>query len=71
MSNKIKIPNDKFDINLKFYFFLKYLLKAKLNDAQSCEILITYSNSISKTFDDIKLTINQYIFKNIKDRSDK
>ena len=70
-TNKITIPDDKFDINLKFYFFLKYLLKAKLTDAQSCKILIIYSTSISRTFDDIKSAINQYILKNIKDRSNK
>ena len=36
---KIEITKDKFDINLKFYFFLKYLVKTKLTDNQSNEIL--------------------------------
>ena len=33
-TNKIEIDNDKFDINLKFYFFLKHLVKSKLTPSQ-------------------------------------
>ena len=36
---KLEINKAKFDINLKFYFFLKYLVKTKLTDTQSNEIL--------------------------------
>ncbi len=31
---KINIEKDKFDINLKFYFILKYLTKANLNSKE-------------------------------------
>ncbi len=36
---KLEINKTKFDINLKFYFFLKYLVKTKLTDSQANEIL--------------------------------
>ena len=36
---KLNIDKSKFDINLKFYFFLKYLVKTNLSDNQSNEIL--------------------------------
>lgn len=36
---KLEITKSKFDINLKFYFFLKYLVKTSLSDNQSNEIL--------------------------------
>jgi len=36
---KLEVNKTKFDINLKFYFFLKYLVKTKLTDTQSNEIL--------------------------------
>lgn len=32
---KLDISKEKFDINLKFYFFLKYLVKAKITDRQA------------------------------------
>ncbi len=37
--DKLEITKSKFDINLKFYFFLKYLVKTNLSDNQSNEIL--------------------------------
>ncbi|MFA6759539.1 MAG: hypothetical protein WCR69_00645 [Sulfuricurvum sp.] len=40
---KIKIDKNKFDINLKFYFILKYFLKANLNDKDINNILVLYS----------------------------
>ena len=63
--NKIKIPEAKFDINLKFYFFLKYLLKTKLTDAQICKILVadeiyqntSYLKSIDGVYSSKDLTI--------------
>jgi hypothetical protein len=36
---KLGLPKSKFDINLKFYFFLKYLVKTSLSDNQANEIL--------------------------------
>lgn len=37
--NKLNIDESKFDINLKFYFFLKYLVKISLSDNQASAIL--------------------------------
>ena len=45
---KINIEKDKFDINLKFYFILKYLTKASLNRNDINKILELYS--LSKNF---------------------
>lgn len=45
---KINIEKDKFDINLKFYFILKYLTKANLNSNDINKILELYS--LSKSF---------------------
>ena len=45
---KINIEKDKFDINLKFYFILKYLTKANLNSNDINKILELYS--LSKNF---------------------
>ncbi|MCK4635993.1 MAG: hypothetical protein KAT32_03945 [Candidatus Moranbacteria bacterium] len=45
---KLIIPKSKFNINLKFYFFLKYLVKVKLSDNQSSDffkICILNNNS--------------------------
>lgn len=36
---KLKIESGKLDLNLKFYFFLKYLVKAKLTEAQYGRLL--------------------------------
>ncbi len=36
---KLDINKEKFDINLKFYFFLKYLVKAKMTNKQVMNIL--------------------------------
>jgi hypothetical protein len=40
---KLTIKKEKFDINLKFYFFLKYLVKANLSDNQATALLKIYS----------------------------
>ena len=37
--SKIEISKKKFDINLKFYVFLKYLVKVSLTDNQTKELL--------------------------------
>ncbi|MBL1353163.1 MAG: hypothetical protein COA61_007530 [Zetaproteobacteria bacterium] len=48
--NKINISKEKFNINLKFYFFLKYLVKVKLTDAQAIKILrASVLNSSNRT----------------------
>ena len=55
-AEKLLIDNDKFEINLKFYFLLKYLVKARLSRQQSLsmiDILLTednYENTISKLY---------------------
>jgi len=36
---KLQISKEKFDINLKFYFFLKYLVKTNLSDNQVVAVL--------------------------------
>lgn len=53
---KINIEKDKFDINLKFYFILKYLTKASLNSNDINKILELYS--LSKNF-----FKNEFIYK--------
>jgi len=40
---KLEIKKSKFDLNLKFYFFLKYLLKAGLSEKDTKNILKIYS----------------------------
>lgn len=42
MTSKLKITDEKFDINLKFYFFLKHLLKSKLTPNQISKTLAIY-----------------------------
>jgi len=40
---KLEISHKKFDINLKFYFFLKFLLKASLSNNQVHQLLEKYT----------------------------
>jgi hypothetical protein len=37
--NKLKIKEKKFDINLQFYYFLKHLVKSKLNDEEISKLI--------------------------------
>lgn len=67
---KLEINKQKFDINLKFYFFLKYLIKIKLTDIQANEILKIYSLSIGNVELFIEKTTN-YIDTKIKINSPK
>ncbi len=53
---KLDIRKEKFDINLKFYFFLKYLVKTNLSDNQATSILKIYSLKSS-----FKLAVSQMI----------
>lgn len=54
---KLKITKNQFDINLKFYFFLKYLLKAKLIEKDIKKILELYSLYQGLVFHDELLKI--------------
>lgn len=52
---KIDVPQAKLDINLKFYFFLKYIVKAKLNATQIADILKEYHLfNVSKDLENFK-----------------
>jgi hypothetical protein len=55
---KLEITKSKFDINLKFYFFLKYFIKINLSDNQSNEILKIYILNSKVNF---KTTIEKII----------
>ncbi|NOZ89779.1 MAG: hypothetical protein GXO60_00675 [Epsilonproteobacteria bacterium] len=66
---KLEISDKKFDINLKFYFFLKYLVKANLTDNQSTSILKIYT--LKSSFDITISQIIEYIDENIKKGSKK
>jgi len=68
---KIEINKEKFDINLKFYYFLKYLIKVKLSEKQTNDILTTYSLNIKKNNEEILLEIIESINKNTKNDSPK
>ena len=68
---KLEITKEKFNINLKFYFFLKYLVKTKLTDTQSNDIL---KICIFKSDTQYKMTVENiinYIDKKIKKNSPK
>jgi hypothetical protein len=71
---KLKIDDKKLDINLKFYFFLKYLIKTKLSDYQIEEFLKlsifkSKKNKLTKEFiDKIKSTEKKQLIENILDR---
>ena len=49
---KLKIDHKKLDLNLKFYFLLKYILKAGLTQAQSSDLLEKISLGLS--FDEMQ-----------------
>jgi hypothetical protein len=68
---KLEIEKEKFDINLKFYFFLKYLVKTKLTDNQANAILKIAILSLKIDFIIIKNRIIEYIEKSIKSGSKK
>jgi hypothetical protein len=68
---KLEISQSKFDINLKFYFFLKYLVKTSLSDNQSNEILKTYILNSKSDYTIIIKKIIKYIEEKIKNGSKK
>jgi hypothetical protein len=51
-TKKIKIPENKFEINMLFYFFLKHLIKTKLTENQSNNFLRIYHESLSIQWED-------------------
>lgn len=59
---KIKIDKNKFDINLKFYFILKYFLKANLNDKDINNILVLYSLNKGLTLKSEIIKKYEYLF---------
>lgn len=69
--NKIDIKKEKFDINLKFYFFLKYLVKTNLTDLQAKNILTIYFMNTKLEFKDTVEKIYQYADDKIKSGSKK
>lgn len=68
---KLEINKTKFDINLKFYFFLKYLVKTKLTDSQSNEILKVCVLNSKNDFNTTITKILNYIEGKIKTNSPK
>jgi hypothetical protein len=69
--NKLEINKNKFDINLKFYFFLKYLVKTSLSDNQANEILKLCTLHKSNNYHSILLNIVEYTNNKIKTNSKK
>ena len=69
--NKLQISKKKFDINLKFYFFLKYLVKTGLTDNQSNEILKICILNSKLNFKITTSKIIKYIEDKIKTNSPK
>jgi hypothetical protein len=68
---KLEINKTKFDINLKFYFFLKYLVKTKLTDSQANEILKVCVLNSKNNFKITIVKIIKYIENKIKTNSPK
>jgi hypothetical protein len=67
--NKLQIEKYKFDINLKFYFLLKQLVKSKLTEKQSLlilELLNLFNNSIKNSIE--RLTEFTYTIKGAEKR---
>jgi len=69
--NKLEISKEKFDINLKFYFFLKYLVKTGLSDNQSNTILKICILNSKVNFRTTTAKIITYIENKIKTHSKK
>lgn len=50
---KLEVEKSKFDINLKFYFFLKFLVKSKLIHNQTTQFLRIYISNDKKDIDNM------------------
>ncbi|EOI4807707.1 hypothetical protein ACMT8G_001596, partial [Campylobacter jejuni] len=57
----MSINDKKFDINLKFYFFMKYLVKINFSDIQIINILSHISKNKNSLYE-----LKQYINLNTK-----
>ena len=68
---KLEISKNKFNINLKFYFFLKYLIKTNLTDNQSNELLKIYFLTSKTDFKQVSLKFVEYANNKIKNGSKK
>jgi len=68
---KLKITKSKFDINLKFYFFLKHLVKVKLSDIQANEIFKTYILNQKLNYRKNVDKLIENVSDNLKDGTDK
>jgi len=68
---KLEINKNNFDINLKFYFFLKYLVKTSLSDNQANTILKLCTLHKSNNYHSILLSIIEYTNNKIKTNSKK
>jgi hypothetical protein len=66
---KLTIKKEKFDINLKFYFFLKYLVKTNLSDNQATALLKIYS--LKSSFQTTVLQLIEQVKSKIKKSSKK
>lgn len=60
-ASKIEIDNNKFDINLKFYFFLKHLVKSKLTDSQISKTLEICNNPSLSNWQDAVNRLEYFI----------
>lgn len=69
--NKLQIPQDKFNINLKFYFFLKYLVKVKLSDNQANDLFKVYLLNKSSSFESIISKLIDFSENSLKEGTDK
>jgi hypothetical protein len=68
---KLEMSQSKFDINLKFYFFLKYLVKTKLTDSQATSILKIILLNAKNEYPELITKILQYTAEKIKKGSSK
>ena len=57
---KLLVPKKKFEINLKFYFLLKYLLKAKLSKPQALKVLSLAIEAKGK-FEQAVIELNNFL----------
>jgi len=68
---KINITKDKFNINLKFYFFLKHLVKIKLTNNQSNDFFTIYALNQKLKFETIVEKLLEFANSKIKSGTNK
>jgi len=59
-NKKIEISDEKFDINMLFYFFLKHLVKTKLTERQTIKVIDIINNPTIDTWEGKKESISEY-----------